>query len=115
MNRDLKASDFSVLSWMDLLVAVDVEDLVPLEELEGPATSGWEMTRMKIKTKKTKEKNRNYSYLNQHLFSVLLLLFCFLKLERSCFARSPTQHALLQHVKQVTYQAGIRCACKQSQ
>lgn len=43
VNRDLKASDFSVMSWMDLLVAEVVEDFAPLEELEdpeGPATSG---------------------------------------------------------------------------
>ncbi len=44
VNRDLKASDFSSISWMDLLVAEVVEDLEPLEELEdpeGPATARW--------------------------------------------------------------------------
>lgn len=43
VNRDLKASDFSSMLWMDLLVAEIVEGLVSLEELddpEGPATSG---------------------------------------------------------------------------
>lgn len=43
VNSDLKASDFSSMCWMDLLVAVDVEDLASLEELEdpeGPATAG---------------------------------------------------------------------------
>lgn len=42
MNRDLKASDFSSMVWMDLLVAEAVEDLAPLEEVEdpeGPATA----------------------------------------------------------------------------
>lgn len=42
VNRDLKASDFSSMLWMDLLVAEVVEDLAPLEELEdpeGPATA----------------------------------------------------------------------------
>lgn len=41
MNRDLKASDFSMF-WMDLLVAEAVDDLVPFETLEdpeGPATA----------------------------------------------------------------------------
>lgn len=47
VNRDLKASDFSFMSWTDLLVAEVVEDLAPLEELEeledpeGPATARW--------------------------------------------------------------------------
>jgi len=47
VNRDLKASDFSDMSWMDLLEAELVEDLEPLEELEeledpeGPATADW--------------------------------------------------------------------------
>lgn len=47
VNRDLKASDFSFMSWMDLLVAKLVEDLEPLDELEdpeGPATAGWKTT-----------------------------------------------------------------------
>ncbi len=47
VNRDLKASDFSFMSWMDLLVAEVVKDLVSLEELEdpeGPATAGGKMT-----------------------------------------------------------------------
>lgn len=42
MKRDLKASDFSSMLWMDLLVAEVVKDLVPLEEVEdpeGPATA----------------------------------------------------------------------------
>lgn len=43
VNKDLKASDFSSMSWMDLLVPVAFEDFVTLEELEdpeGPATAG---------------------------------------------------------------------------
>lgn len=45
VNSDLKASDLSSMSWMDRLVAVVSEDLVPLETLEdpeGPATASWE-------------------------------------------------------------------------
>lgn len=42
VNRDLKTSDFSFMTWMDLLVAEVVEDMAPLAELEdpeGPATA----------------------------------------------------------------------------
>lgn len=39
VNRDLKASDLPSMSWMDLLVVDAVEDFVPLEDPEGPATS----------------------------------------------------------------------------
>lgn len=42
VNKDLKASDFSFISWMDLFVAEADEDLVALDELEdpeGPATA----------------------------------------------------------------------------
>lgn len=45
VNSDLKASDLSAMSWMDRLVVVVSEDLVPLETLvdpEGPATASWE-------------------------------------------------------------------------
>lgn len=44
VNRDLKASDFSSIDWMDLLVVELEESLEPLEELEdpeGPATAEW--------------------------------------------------------------------------
>lgn len=40
MNRDLKASDFSSISWMVLLVEGFVDDATPLEEPEGPGTTG---------------------------------------------------------------------------
>lgn len=45
VKRDLKASDFSCMSWMDLLVAEVAKDLAPLEELEvpeDPAMAGWQ-------------------------------------------------------------------------
>lgn len=38
VNRDLKASDFSSIFWIDLLVA-EADDLVSLEDPEGPAAS----------------------------------------------------------------------------
>lgn len=39
VNRDLKASDFSSISWMVLLVEDFVDDATPLEEPEGPAAT----------------------------------------------------------------------------
>lgn len=45
VKRDLKASDFSSMSWIDLLVAEaakDLEHFVELEAPEGPATAGRE-------------------------------------------------------------------------
>lgn len=40
VNRDLKASDFSSISWMVLLVEGFVDDPASLEEPEGPAATG---------------------------------------------------------------------------
>lgn len=40
VNRDLKASDFSSISWMVLLVEDFVDGAVSLEEPEGPAATG---------------------------------------------------------------------------
>lgn len=58
MNRDLKASDFSVISWMDLLGAELDEDLEPLEELEdpeGPATAARQNGKQNSKRKEMDE------------------------------------------------------------
>lgn len=45
MKRDLKTSDFPVMSWTDLLVVEVAGTLVPLEELEDPeapsGSEGW--------------------------------------------------------------------------
>lgn len=40
VNKDLKASDFPSISWMDLLVESFVDDVAPLEDPEGPASTG---------------------------------------------------------------------------
>lgn len=45
VNKDLKTSDFSVISWTDLLLAADFDNLEPSVELEVPATSGGKMAK----------------------------------------------------------------------
>ena len=60
VNRDLKASDFSVISWMDLLVAELDEDLEPLKELEdpeGPARS-WQKNGKQNSKRKEIDENK---------------------------------------------------------
>lgn len=40
VKRDLKASDFPSIFWMDLLVEGFVDELATLEDPEGPAATG---------------------------------------------------------------------------
>ena len=70
VNRDLKASDFSSMFWMDLLVPEAVESLLPLEELEdpeGPATAAWWDVKWGGKNNKEHDEDENEKKTRQRM------------------------------------------------